>query len=41
MNLGLKDVKVGLEWIKRNIVKFGGDPDRITLMGVEVRLTQT
>ena len=28
------DVKRALEWTKNNIKQFGGDPDRITLMGM-------
>lgn len=32
-NLGLHDIVAGLHWIRRNIRGFGGDPDRITLMG--------
>lgn len=32
-NNGLRDYILGLEWIKANIKKFGGDPDRVTLMG--------
>ncbi|KAI1141093.1 alpha/beta-hydrolase [Hypoxylon sp. FL0543] len=33
MNVGLRDQRVGLEWIKNNIRAFGGDPDRVTLFG--------
>ena len=35
-NLGLKDIRLGLGWIKNNVAKFGGDPDRINILGVEV-----
>ncbi|XP_068620029.1 esterase FE4-like [Battus philenor] len=31
-NLGLKDIVMALKWIRRNVRKFGGDKDRITLM---------
>ncbi|KAL7003892.1 hypothetical protein EMMF5_006570 [Cystobasidiomycetes sp. EMM_F5] len=32
-NYGLWDQRMAIEWIRRNAVRFGGDPDRITLMG--------
>ncbi|KAJ8674898.1 hypothetical protein QAD02_010684 [Eretmocerus hayati] len=32
-NAGLKDQNLVLRWVKRNIINFGGDPDRITIFG--------
>lgn len=32
-NAGLKDYIMGLNWVKDNIQQFGGDPNRVTLMG--------
>ncbi|XP_058123998.1 uncharacterized protein LOC131285316 [Anopheles ziemanni] len=32
-NYGLKDQLVALEWIKRYVSYFGGDPNRVTVMG--------
>ncbi len=32
-NYGLMDQIAGLQWVKRNIASFGGDPDNITIVG--------
>jgi len=32
-NYGLLDQIAGLEWIRANVAKFGGDPSKVTLLG--------
>ncbi|XP_065309997.2 carboxylesterase 1C-like [Dermacentor albipictus] len=32
-NVGLHDQRMALRWIKKNIAHFGGNPDKVTIMG--------
>lgn len=32
-NNGLKDIRLSLRWIQKNISHFGGDPDNVTIFG--------
>ncbi|XRM44782.1 hypothetical protein ABZX51_007893 [Aspergillus tubingensis] len=33
LNLGLKDQRLALNWVKENIAGFGGDPDKVVIYG--------
>ncbi|KAF3066592.1 Acetylcholinesterase [Daldinia childiae] len=34
LNVGMRDQRLGFQWVKDNIASFGGDPERITVFGV-------
>lgn len=33
LNLGLEDQRVAMQWVKKYISQFGGDPDQVTIFG--------
>lgn len=40
-NFGIQDIKAALEWTKRNITAFGGNPNKVTLGGQSSGSTNT
>lgn len=32
-NAALRDQRLAIEWVKKHIIYFGGNPDRITIYG--------
>lgn len=41
LNVGMRDQRVGIQWVKDDIAAFGGDPERITAFGLSAGGTMT
>lgn len=41
LNVGIRDQRLAFQWVKDNIEKFGGDPDKITVYGLSAGGTFT